>query len=80
MIEEFVTDTCDGVYRSLHSLWRLTLDYLFDFPPTTPSAPRIEPRRVLLPHATKDLEPGLPRKGVCASDHTLLGVEYALYD
>lgn len=41
---------------------------------------RVEPRRVLLPHKTADMEPGLPKKGVCASDHTLLSVEYALID
>ncbi|UZJ53212.1 hypothetical protein CBS101457_002532 [Exobasidium rhododendri] len=53
---------------TLHSsIFALTLDYIFLFPhESTVTA--------LLPtHSTAVLEPGVPRKGVCASDHVAIG-------
>lgn len=74
----------------LDRIWRLTLgrwkrllpfilandyfsDYLFYMPSSRRSDPQV--KAILLPHAAKALEPGLPRKNICASDHVLLGVE-----
>ncbi|KAJ9118178.1 hypothetical protein QFC22_004082 [Naganishia vaughanmartiniae] len=63
----------EAAWTCFTPIWRLTLDYLFYLP----SANRIGPQvnAVLLPHSAESLEPGLPRKNVCASDHVLLGVE-----
>lgn len=71
-------DNNEPSYTSTTAIWRLTLDYLFDFPPSVEGGVRVEPRKILLPHKTQHVEKGLPMKGICASDHTLLGVEYAL--
>lgn len=61
-------------WSSFTPLWRLQLDYIFAFP----SSRLRSPVKLLLPHQTEDMEPGLPRKGVCASDHVLIGAEYDL--
>lgn len=62
-------------WSSFTPLWRLQLDYIFAFPSARLSKP---PVKLLLPHRTDDMEPGLPRKTVCASDHVLIGAEYEL--
>ena len=36
---------------------------------------RVAVTRLLQPHTTDNLEPGLPRKGVCGSDHVSLAAE-----
>lgn len=38
-----------------------------DYPPIT---------ALLRPHPDAVLAPGVPRKGVCSSDHVMLGVEF----
>jgi RNA exonuclease NGL2 len=48
-------------------------DYIFYMPSPRRSGPQV--KGILLPHGAKALEPGLPRKNVCASDHVLLGVD-----
>ncbi|KAF9515632.1 hypothetical protein BS47DRAFT_1371989 [Hydnum rufescens UP504] len=63
--------------------WKLTLDYIFicDPPPQTeldfipPKSPRGEIIGLLKTHRAEDLEPGLPKLGVCASDHIALCAE-----
>ncbi|THH34136.1 hypothetical protein EUX98_g191 [Antrodiella citrinella] len=58
----------EPVWTSYTHFWKVVLDYIFV----------LDPKRdvtvvgVAAPHPTKDLDPGLPRKGVCASDHISL--------
>ncbi|ADV25600.1 Hypothetical Protein CGB_M3420C [Cryptococcus gattii WM276] len=69
-------------------LFRLTLDYLLVLPPVNPSSflttssvsstsatSGVEIRKVMLPPKASDLGEGLPRKGICASDHVAVGCE-----
>ncbi|OWZ76922.1 RNA exonuclease NGL2 [Cryptococcus neoformans Bt85] len=69
-------------------LFRLTLDYLLVLPPIFSSPSSITPptsstsptsgveiRKVMLPPKASDLGEGLPRKGICASDHVAVGCE-----
>lgn len=60
---------------TLHStIFALTLDYIFLFGPQ----PAV---RALLPtHRTAVLEPGVPRRGVCVSDHVAIGAELQMSD
>lgn len=56
-------------WTSYTHFWKSVLDYIFILDP---------PARVshvvglLKPHTTEDMEPGLPQKGVCGSDHVSL--------
>lgn len=60
---------------TLHStIFALTLDYIFLFP----SNEQITVTALLPTHRTEVLAPGVPRKGVCASDHVAIGAELAL--
>ncbi|AAW46917.1 hypothetical protein CNBM2200 [Cryptococcus deneoformans B-3501A] len=69
-------------------LFRLTLDYLLVLPPlnsppfliappasSTSATSGAEIRKVMLPPKVSDLGEGLPRKGICASDHVAVGCE-----
>lgn len=56
----------------------LDSDYIVALPSPSSSNTRPIPRKLLLPHRTEDIEPGLPRKGVCASDHVMIGAEFEL--
>lgn len=59
---------------TLHStLFALTLDYIFLFPSNQPAVTALLPT-----HRTEVLAPGVPRKGICASDHVAIGAELAL--
>lgn len=51
-----------------------SLDYIFLLPAQDAQRPPVI-TKLLQPHQTQDLEPGLPRKGVCASDHVAVGGE-----
>jgi len=66
----------EPMWTSFTPLWRLTLDYLFIWDAVDNASP-VSPKvlSVLTPHKTEDLEPGLPRKGLCASDHVALVAE-----
>ncbi|KAK7463675.1 RNA exonuclease ngl2, variant 2 [Stygiomarasmius scandens] len=59
-------------WTSYTHYWKTVLDYIFVI-----DTPVIQSTvtGVLAPHQTEDLEPGLPRKGVCASDHVSLSAE-----
>lgn len=48
---------------------RLCLDYIFILDPPSHTSHVVG---LLKPHTTKDMEPGLPQKGVCGSDHISL--------
>ena len=48
---------------------RLYLDYIFILDPPSHTSHVVG---LLKPHATDDMEPGLPQKGVCGSDHVSL--------
>ncbi|CED84893.1 Transcriptional effector CCR4-related protein [Phaffia rhodozyma] len=67
-------------YTSYTPLWHLTLDYIFLLPPATrpDSPPKVI--RYLLPHQVSDLEPGLPRKGISASDHVIVAGDILLHE
>jgi len=52
--------------------WKLVLDYIFIL---DASGGESTITGVLSGHKTEDLEPGLPRLGICGSDHTLLSAE-----
>ncbi|KZT55970.1 hypothetical protein CALCODRAFT_337396 [Calocera cornea HHB12733] len=66
----------EAMWTSFTPLWRLTLDYIFALNGVEDNE-AVEPRvlSVLAPHTTATLEPGLPRKGICASDHIALAAE-----
>lgn len=58
---------------TLHSsIFALTLDYIFLFPD------QVTITALLPTHRTETLAPGVPRKGVCASDHVAIGAEISL--
>jgi len=79
----------EPMYTSFTHYWRLTLDYIFIQDPlisplSSPSSPaphQTEPPpkgeiiALLRTHRAEDLEPGLPKLGVCASDHIALCAE-----
>ncbi|KZO98379.1 Endonuclease/exonuclease/phosphatase [Calocera viscosa TUFC12733] len=66
----------EAMWTSFTPLWRLTLDYIFVWDGVHDER-HVDPRvlSVLAPHKTESLEPGLPRKGICASDHIALAAE-----
>ncbi|CAO1621441.1 unnamed protein product [Parajaminaea phylloscopi] len=61
------------------SLFGLTLDFIFLLPIASQSQEGMitypEVTRLLRTHRTKDVEAGLPRKGICVSDHVAIGAE-----
>ncbi|KAG8930256.1 hypothetical protein FRC03_008770 [Tulasnella sp. 419] len=71
----------EPMWTSFTHYWRLTLDYIFILDPETPHIaghqpkPRVEVIGLLKTHRKENLEPGLPYKGVCGSDHVALMVE-----
>ncbi|KAN0059957.1 RNA exonuclease ngl2 [Thecaphora frezii] len=83
-------DCKEPMWTIFSSLFSLTLDYIFLFPtsatvaaaaqrPTEAGGEKSEafPRvtRLLRTHRTETLSPGVPRKGVCASDHVAVAAE-----
>ncbi|ODO05986.1 hypothetical protein I350_05047 [Cryptococcus amylolentus CBS 6273] len=63
-------------YTCFTPLFKLTLDYLLLLPPISPSSdPEASFSKVLLPPRAEELGEGLPRKGICASDHVAVGCE-----
>lgn len=50
-------------------------DYIFISDPLDAAAPRPEVVGVLKTHRREDMEPGLPRQGICGSDHVSLVAE-----
>ncbi len=76
------------------SLFSLTLDYIFMLPKIrshdqaraqhsgkegdSASGEYPTVTRLLRTHRTETLQPGVPRKGVCASDHIAIGAEIEL--
>jgi RNA exonuclease NGL2 len=52
--------------------WKNVLDYIWVIDPPDRRASVV---RLLQPHATENLHPGLPRKGVSGSDHVSLAAE-----
>lgn len=50
------------------------LDYIFFIPPQNRTC---QVTSLLTPHRTEDFGPGLPMKGVCASDHVSLAAEFS---
>ncbi|KIM21538.1 hypothetical protein M408DRAFT_29497 [Serendipita vermifera MAFF 305830] len=64
----------EPAYTSYTRFWKSTLDYIFLLPPGDRTA---EVESILRPHKTEDLGTGIPKKGVCGSDHISLGVRVA---
>lgn len=60
----------EPVYTNVTPLWRCTLDYIVLYPAEEEGQVQVD--GVLEMPKTEALEPGLPRLGVCASDHLLL--------
>ncbi|KAG8907569.1 hypothetical protein FRB99_003493 [Tulasnella sp. 403] len=54
-----------------------TIDYIFIAHPLETASPAPRVVGVLKGHRQTDMEPGLPRKGICGSDHVSLMVEIA---
>lgn len=59
-------------WTSYTHYWKSVLDYIWVIDPPDR---RAVVTRLLQPHMTDNLEPGLPRKGVCGSDHVSLAAE-----
>ncbi|KAF5374954.1 hypothetical protein D9758_000191 [Tetrapyrgos nigripes] len=58
-------------WTSYTHYWKTVLDYIF----VIDSSSRSSVTGLLVPPKTEDLEPGLPRKGVCGSDHVSLSAD-----
>jgi len=56
-------------WTSYTHFWKTVLDYIFILDPPSHTSHIVG---LLKPHATEDMEPGLPQKGVCGSDHVSL--------
>lgn len=70
-----VTQSCEPKWTLYSSLFRLTLDYIFAAQcrgayPAVTALLALHPEHVLAAG-------GIPRKTICASDHVLIGAEYA---
>ncbi|WVQ82539.1 hypothetical protein IAT38_004668 [Cryptococcus sp. DSM 104549] len=63
----------EPAYTCFTPLFRLTLDYLLLLPPLGETDAEIT--GVLMPPKIEELGVGLPRKGICASDHLAVGCE-----
>ncbi|WWC58882.1 uncharacterized protein I303_101427 [Kwoniella dejecticola CBS 10117] len=66
----------EPAYTCFTPLFRLTLDYLLLLPPAQ-NASETEIISVYAPPKIEELGEGLPRKGICASDHLAIGCELA---
>lgn len=62
-------------FTSYTHYWKATLDYLFVLEGGAGAPPRVV--RVLKPLPAEAMEPGLPKLGVCASDHMSLAADIA---
>lgn len=62
------------------SLFSLTLDFIFLVPTSAASGDGQYPKvtKLLRTHRTDTIKDGLPRKGICASDHVAIGAELEL--
>lgn len=80
-------ESCEPKWTLYSQLFRLTLgecatqspltpDYIMIFPLASGKHPNIT--SLLGLHPQDILAPGVPRRGVCASDHILIGAEIAL--
>ncbi|EST05715.1 Endonuclease/exonuclease/phosphatase [Kalmanozyma brasiliensis GHG001] len=69
-------DSTEPMWTIFSSLFSLTLDYIFMLPKSEGRYPSVT--RLLRTHRTETLQPGVPRKGVCASDHVAIGAEIEL--
>ncbi|KAG8990505.1 hypothetical protein FRB90_001737 [Tulasnella sp. 427] len=73
-VQDAMAGVWEPTYTSYTFFWKLTLDYIFflDAPGVTS---KTEILGVLKPHTKEDMEPGLPKAGICGSDHTSLMLE-----
>ena len=66
-------EVCARLVRLTHnsctSLNQSCLDYIFILDPPSRTSHVVG---LLKPHTTQDMEPGLPQKGICGSDHVSL--------
>ncbi|WRT64419.1 uncharacterized protein IL334_001351 [Kwoniella shivajii] len=72
--DENVNGKEEPAYTCFTPLFRLTLDYLLLLPPLDDS-PQGEITALYTPPKIEELGEGLPRKGICASDHLAMGCE-----
>lgn len=56
-------------WTSYTHFWKSVLDYIFILDPPSRISHVVG---LLKPHTTEDMEPGLPQKGICGSDHVSL--------
>ncbi|TFK77012.1 Endonuclease/exonuclease/phosphatase [Pluteus cervinus] len=59
-------------YSSYTHYWQSTIDYIYVLNPADVDS---EVTKLLMPHKGADMAPGLPRSGICGSDHVALGAE-----
>ncbi|WWC86536.1 uncharacterized protein L201_001413 [Kwoniella dendrophila CBS 6074] len=71
---ENVSGNKEPAYTCFTPLFRLTLDYLLFLPPLS-GHNQAEITSVYSPPKIEELGEGLPRKGICASDHLAVGCE-----
>ncbi|KAI0348504.1 Endonuclease/exonuclease/phosphatase [Trametopsis cervina] len=62
----------EPIWTSYTHYWKTVLDYIFV---VAPSERPVAVVGIAKPHTTNDLDPGIPRKGVCGSDHISLCAE-----
>lgn len=73
---------CEPMWTLFSSLFSLTLDFILLFPRTKSEGkegveyPKVT--KLLRTHRTEVLKEGLPRKGICVSDHVAIGAELEL--
>jgi len=62
----------EPVWTSYTHYWKTVLDYIFVL---SPQSRAVSIDELAKPHPTSNLDPGIPRKGVCGSDHISLCAE-----
>jgi RNA exonuclease NGL2 len=68
----------EPMYTLFSALFSLTLDYIFVFPAKDSQKPAVVTTALLPTHRTATLKPGIPRLGICASDHAAIGAEFVV--
>ncbi|WVR06125.1 hypothetical protein IAU60_003155 [Kwoniella sp. DSM 27419] len=76
-LDRAVAGESEPAYTCFTPLFKLTLDYLLLLPQPQPASPTARITSLLRTPTAEQLGEGLPRKGICASDHLAVGCEVA---